>query len=72
MKKLVASCSILKRANNRNPNFQYRKNYMNNYANHFVLFHQLLCHKIMDLLLNDTYLKILSLIHPPNKSLLSI
>ena len=36
---------------------------MNNYASHFLIFHQLLCHEIMDLLMNHTYVKILSLIH---------
>ena len=31
MKKLVASCSISKRLNNRNRNFRYRKNAMDKY-----------------------------------------
>ena len=38
MKKLVASCSISERPNNRNPNFPYRKKIMNNYASHFLVY----------------------------------
>ena len=63
MKKLIASCSISKRPSKKILIFNITKNSINNYASHFLVFHQLLCHEIMALLLNHTYLKILSLIH---------